>query len=236
VRGLRAAVVITGTDTGVGKTIVTAAIAAAAKAAGLTVAVVKPCQSGVGDESETDIDVVTRLAAPDYTKTLEKYPDPLAPSIAARIDGRPAIPLNLVVERLHALASEHDLLLIEGAGGVLVPLGSNDWTVIDLALALQAPAVVVIRPGLGTLNHTALTRLALAHRGVRDLVVLGEWPFEPALVHRTNLRALPPLAGVLPEQVGKLDPDEFQRRCADWLAPELHGTFDPDVFTISNRR
>ena len=86
-KGLRGAVVVTGTDTSVGKTIVTAAIAAAASAAGLTVAVVKPCQTGVSSADETDAETVARLAAPAYVTTLERYPDPLAPTIAARMAG-----------------------------------------------------------------------------------------------------------------------------------------------------
>ena len=235
-KGLRGAIVVTGTDTGVGKTVVTAAIAAAASVAGLTVAVVKPCQTGIDTDEETDADVVARLAAPDYVTTLERYPDPLAPTIAARIAGLPAVSLNLVVDTMHTLMAAHDLVLIEGAGGVLVPLGHDDWTVIELAAALQASAVVVARPGLGTLNHTALTRLALARRGVPDLLVLGEWPAEPELVHRTNLRALPPLSGAIPAGAGQLSQETFRGQCSEWLSPQLHGVLDVNVFTISNRR
>ena len=87
---LRGPVVITGTDTGVGKTVVTAAIAAAATACGLTVAVVKPCQTGIASGEEPDADVVARLAAPASSVTLARYPDPLAPSSAARVAGLPA--------------------------------------------------------------------------------------------------------------------------------------------------
>src|SRR5439155_16543911 len=84
--------VVTGTDTGVGKTIVTAAIAAAVRARGLTVAVVKPGQTG-GDD---DAGVVARLAAPERTLTLASYPDPLAPLAAARVSGLPPLGLDAV--------------------------------------------------------------------------------------------------------------------------------------------
>jgi len=230
VTALRGPVIVTGTDTGVGKTIVTAAIAAAATASGLTVAVVKPCQTGVDTDEEPDAAVVARLASPAHLATLASYPDPLAPATAARVAGLPMLTLHSVIDAVRELAASYDLVLVEGAGGVLVSLGADEWTIIDLAVALDAPAIVVARPGLGTLNHTALTRLALSARGVRDLVVLGSWPADPELVHRTNLRDLPPLAGVLPERAGALPEMEFRHRAGQWLGKELHGNFDAEGF------
>jgi len=229
--GVRGAVIVTGTDTGVGKTTVTAAISAAASAAGLAVAVVKPCQTGTAVETQSDAETVARLAAPAFVTTLESYPEPLAPLTAARIAGQPAIGLDAVVDTVRTLQSLHDLVLIEGAGGVLVPMGSNGWTVIDLAMALLAPAVVVVRAGLGTLNHTALTRLPLARKGIRDFIVIGEWPAEPALVHRTNLRDLPVLSGALPERAGAMAADDFRRLAPEWLTPDLHGHLQPASLT-----
>lgn len=229
-------VVVTGTDTGVGKTIVTAAIAAAATTAGLRVAVIKPCQTGIATGEETDADVIARLGAPEVTTTLASYPEPLAPPVAARIAGVPALELDAVIDAVRTWSQVYDLVLLEGAGGLLVPLGSNDWTVVDLAMALSAPAVVVARAGLGTLNHTALTRLALAHHGIHDLIVIGSWPREPELVHRTNLRELPALAGALPDAAGALTSEEFRRRAPEWLSAELHGQFGAESFTIANRR
>jgi dethiobiotin synthetase len=234
--GLRGPVVVTGTDTGVGKTIVTAAIAAAATAAGLTVAVVKPCQTGIATDDEPDADVVERLAAPAYVTTLEGYPEPLAPTAAARVAGLPTLPLETVVDAVHTLLQVHDLVLVEGAGGVLVPMGTDDWTVVDLAMALEAPAVVVARAALGTLNHTGLTRLALSRRGIRDHLVIGSWPREPELVHRTNLRDLPPLAGAVPEGAGTLPGDEFRHKAPEWLNADLHGRLDTYAFTVMMRR
>lgn len=225
---LRGPVVVTGTDTGVGKTIVTAAIAAAATSAGFGVAVVKPCQTGLALGEEPDADVVARLAAPASSKTLFSYPDPLAPSTAARVAGLPMLALGSVLGVVTSLAASHDLVLIEGAGGLLVSLGSADWTIADLAVSLGAPAVVVARPDLGTLNHTALTRQALDERGVEQRLVLGSWPAAPELVHRTNLRDLPVLSGVLPAGVGGLAPEEFRRAAPGWLSKELHGDWQPD--------
>jgi dethiobiotin synthetase len=223
VTGLRGPVVITGTDTGVGKTIVTAAVAAAATSSGLRVAVVKPCQTGVALGEEPDADVVARLAAPASSVTVASYPDALAPLTAARVSGLPAVEMGIVAEVVSRLAAEHDLVLIEGAGGVLVQMGSGGWTVADLAVSVDAQSIVVARPDLGTLNHTELTRGVLIARGIEPLLVLGSWPATPELVQRTNLRDLPALSGVLPAAAGSLPADVFRRSARAWLSAELHG-------------
>lgn len=226
--GVRGPVVVTGTDTGVGKTIVMAAVAATATSSGLRVAVVKPCQTGMALGEEPDADVVARLAAPASSTTLFSYPDPLAPSTAARVAGLPTLPLGSVLGVATSMAAQHDVVLIEGAGGLLVSLGSGGWTIADLAVSLGATAIVVARPDLGTLNHTALTLQALEERDVEHRLVLGSWPASPELVHRTNLRDLPALSGVLPAGAGRLPPDEFQRSARDWLSAELHGDWQAD--------
>jgi dethiobiotin synthetase len=215
--------VVTGTDTGVGKTVVTAAIAAAAGSAGRRVAVVKPAQTGTATGEETDADTVRRLAAPATVTTLAAYPDPLAPLTAARVAGLPPLEPDLVLSTVDQLDHEHDLVLLEGAGGLLVPMGVAAWTIADLASALDAEVVVVARAGLGTLNHTALTLEALERRDLTGAVVIGSWPAAPELVHRTNRAELPgELAGVLPE--GAPDRPDFRDAAATWLAPALYGT------------
>jgi dethiobiotin synthetase len=220
-------VLVTGTDTGVGKTVVTAAIAAAATQAGLRVAVLKPAQTGADD----DAGVVRRQAAPTTVDTMIGYPEPLAPLAAARVAGAPPLVLADVLSTVERLAAEHELVLIEGAGGLLVPLGGGGWTAADLAVALGAPAVVVVRAGLGTLNHTALTLEALERREVGAVTVIGAWPAAPELVHRTNLGDLAgELAGAVPEGAGALDATAFRAAAADWLAPDLHGRFDAAAF------
>jgi dethiobiotin synthetase len=236
-------VVITGTDTGVGKTVVTAALAATATAAGRRVAVVKAAQTGIparppsggaagsrpatADAAESDGAVVARLGAPATVRTLAEYPDPLAPLAAARVAGLEPLPMADVVDAVAELAGEHDLVLIEGAGGLLVQLGRGGWTLAHLAVRLRAPAVVVVRAGLGTLNHTALTLEALGRRHVPNRVVIGEWPAEPTLVHRTNLADLPgELGGVVPGGVGGWPGTRFRAAAAGWLAPELYGHLD----------
>ncbi len=263
--GLRGPLVVTGTDTGVGKTIVTAAISAAATAHGLRVAVVKPGQTGIQGSvsaqpavepsleptAESDEDTIVRLAAPATARTLVTYPDPLAPLAAARVAGLMPLNRESVAAAVRVLAATHDLVLIEGAGGLLVPMGAGGWTIADLAgdlagdlaadPAAAAPGagagsgvVVVTRAGLGTLNHTALTLEALARRGLEALVVIGAWPAEPELVHRTNLADFPDdLAGVVPDGAAALAPETFRASAPAWLAPALHGDFDPAKFRTS---
>lgn len=224
-------VLVTGTDTGVGKTVVTAALAAAAGSAGLRVAVVKPAQTGTDSGERGDAAEVVRLAGPATALTLAEYPDPLAPLVAARVAGLPALELSAAVDAVRAEAERHDLVLFEGAGGLLVPMGvrpsGEAWTVADLAMLLGAAAVVVARAGLGTLNHTALTLEALHRRALPACVVIGAWPDEPEPVHWTNLtELLPRLAGVVPERVGGFEPGVFRRSAPGWLAPPLYGVLD----------
>ncbi|MEV0152475.1 dethiobiotin synthase [Micromonospora sp. NPDC050686] len=222
---------VTGTDTEVGKTVVTAAVAAAAQAAGMRVAVIKPGQTGTATGEPGDVDSVHRLAAPLTGRTLASFPDPLAPLAAARVAGLEPLELYTAVDAVRAEADKHDLVLVEGAGGLLVPMGlrpsGEPWTVADLAVSLGIPAVVVARAGLGTLNHTALTLEALERRGVPAGVVLGAWPAEPELVHWANLTDLVPnLLGAVPMGAGAMDPGVFRRSAPGWLTPELYGVLD----------
>jgi dethiobiotin synthase len=207
--------IITGTGTEVGKTIVTAALAATASDAGLRVAVVKLAQTGIAAVDESDVDIVTRLSGVTDVQELARYPEPLAPATAARRAGVAALPVAAMVDRVRAL-SDRDVVLVEGAGGVLVRLDDDGHTVVDVAAALDAAVVIVSAAGLGTLNATALTCAALRARGVRCAgVVIGSWPAEPDLAAQANLEDLPsyagvPLLGVLPAGSGGLDPKAFR--------------------------
>jgi dethiobiotin synthetase len=210
---------VTGTDTGVGKTVVTAALAAAATAAGASVAVLKPAQTGIAPGIESDVDAVVRLAAPAVARSLADFPAPLAPLVAAESADKPPLALDAVLAAVSALRSSHDLVLVEGAGGLLVPMGPG-WTNADVAQQLGEPALVVVRAGLGTLNHTALTLEALTRRGVQAYVAIGAWPARPELVHRTNLTHLPgERVGVVPDGVGRWPAERFRAAASRWFAP-----------------
>src|SRR6187200_1778108 len=146
--------VVTGTGTGVGKTVVTAAVAALHPN---RVAVLKPVQSGVAVGEPGDLADVVRLAAPDTVCELARYPDPLAPATAARRAGRPALDPAAAARAATLLAADHDLVLVEGAGGLLVRFTDAGAPLADVAALLGAPVLVVMTAGLGTLNAAALT-------------------------------------------------------------------------------
>ncbi|MET0740628.1 MAG: dethiobiotin synthase [Candidatus Nanopelagicales bacterium] len=228
--------VVTGTGTGVGKTVVTAALAALAAARGATVAVAKPAQTGVGQHEEGDVDVVRRLAGVEDLHEFVRYPDPLAPAAAARVSALAALDLVEAAGRIRELARSHRLVLVEGAGGLLVRYDEDGGTIADLARMLSAPVLVVAPPTLGTLNHTALTLETMANRGLALAgVVLGWWPESPDLASRCNIRDLEtlaarPLSGALRDGCGQLDAPEFLLAARDGLAPDLGGRFDAADF------
>ena len=216
--------IVTGTGTGVGKTVVTAAIAALAP----SVCVVKPAQTGVSADEPGDLADVVRRAGPHVrTVELARYPDPLSPEAAARRAGLPTLTLDDVVAAVRRCDS--NLVLVEGAGGLLVRFSEDGLTLADVAGALHAPVLVVTSAGLGTLNTTALTLEALATRGITCAgLVLGCWPSAPDLAARSNvtdLRAMAPLVGAVPEGADG-DP-------RDWLGASLGGRFDADEWARS---
>ncbi|MBI1378298.1 MAG: ATP-dependent dethiobiotin synthetase BioD [Frankiales bacterium] len=228
--------VVSGTGTDVGKTVVTAAVAALARDRGSRVAVVKPGQTGVAPGEPGDLEVVRRLAGVDDLHEHARYPDPLAPATAARRASRPALDVGESAAAVRGLAAGRDLVLVEGAGGLLVRYDDDGATIADWARALDAPVLVVVHPALGTLNQTALTLEAMAHRGLRLAgVVIGAWPREPDLAARCNLRDLEtlaarPLSGAVAEGAGALDAAGFLRAAREGLEPALGGAFDARDF------
>ncbi|MGW4046711.1 dethiobiotin synthase [Streptomyces sp. NPDC004721] len=229
--------VITGTGTEVGKTVATAAVAAAAVAAGRSVAVLKPAQTGVGPGERGDADEVARLAGAVTARELARYPEPLAPATAALRAGRAPVRPPEVAEAAAKLATEHDLVLVEGAGGLLVRFDADGGTLADAAKLLGAPVLVVATAGLGTLNTTELTARELRSRELDLLgVVIGSWPTAPDLACRCNVTDLPeaagaPLLGALPEAAGALPPATFRTMAPEWLAPCLNGLWNAEEFT-----
>jgi dethiobiotin synthetase len=222
------AIVVTGTGTEIGKTIVTAAIAANAAARGQRVAVVKAAQTGIGDGDEADVDVGSPLTTQTDIHELARYPEPLAPATAARRAGVRALSVSAAVSAIKSMA-DRDLVLVEGAGGLLVRLDDSDGTIADIASGLDADVVVVTSPGLGTLNLTALTCNAVRDRGLNCLgVVIGAWPAVPDLAATANLADLPSYAGTqllgaMPESIGDLPPSQFLEVAMSSLAPALDG-------------
>jgi dethiobiotin synthetase len=233
------ALLVTGTGTGVGKTVVTAAVAALAADKGERVVVLKPAQTGEPDGGAGDLAEVVRLAGPVGTVELARYPDPLSPAAAARRSGRPALTLDAIGDAVAAARAEADLVLVEGAGGLLVHYDDRGLTMADLAAELGLPVLVVTTAGLGTLNTTALTLEAMERRGlVLHGLAIGAWPAEPDLADRCNVADLEgltgrPLAGVLPGGAAALAQPEFLATARAGLGQGLGGRFDPSAFRQS---
>ncbi|HAM24978.1 MAG TPA: dethiobiotin synthase [Actinobacteria bacterium] len=238
---------ITGTGTDVGKTIVTATVAINALRAGQRVAVIKPGQTGVGPADPGDVDVVRSLVASAVsgeqlagltTHELARFTHPLAPAAAARLAHLPALSLSEVVTQCHAISETADLTVIEGAGGLLVNFSDHaPWTVADLAREVSAKVVVVVASGLGTLHHTAATVEAANGRDLDVLgLIIGAWPRTPDLAACANLAdldAIAPLIGALPENSGvRHDLSDIAARS---LGPELGGRFDAADFAQAHR-
>ena len=209
--------VVTGTSTGVGKTVATAALAVTTPGA----LVVKPVQTGAadGDSDAREVHRLTGAEVQEWT-TLE---EPLAPDTAARRQGVGIPTVSAYAERILALPAE--AVVVEGAGGLLVRLDAEGGTLLDLAALLSAATdvevVVVVAAGLGTLNHTELTVDALHRRGltVRGLVV-GAWPDSPGLAELCNLddlQRVAPLLAVLPAGAGGLDRAAFVAAAPGWF-------------------
>lgn len=215
-------VVVTGTDTDVGKTVVTAALVATLVAAGLAVAAYKPTQTGVAPGETGDMGEVERLTGA-LTAEGTRLIAPMAPRPAAQLEGRTLPSLTHHLEAIDHLSARHDVVVVEGAGGLLVELTAEGQTLADLAAALpDSGTVLVARSALGTLNHTMLTREALSHRGIRLLgVVIGSWPADPDVIETTNrdyFAALPEgLLGTVPQGAPALSPEAFRTEAPLWL-------------------
>ncbi|WP_017197703.1 dethiobiotin synthase [Arthrobacter sp. M2012083] len=216
-------ILVTGTDTGVGKTITSAAITAALHSRGRTVAVYKPCQSG-NAQGDSDCAEVARLADPVTSEAGVVLEEPMAPVPAAALDEVTLPSLAAHAGRIRELIASHDHVLVEGAGGLLVELDHDGGTLADLGTHLGdlSGFAVVTRPALGTLNHTALTLEALDARTLPVVgVVLGSWPARPGAVelsNRVTLRSWPvPFLGAVPAGASGLDPADFRAHARGWL-------------------
>lgn len=217
--------VVTGTGTGVGKTVATAALACHARQAGIDVAVCKPVQTGT-DAGDDDLTEVARLSGVTELAGWARYPRPMAPRAAAGLAGTSLPTRDELLRLIRGLDYPGRLTLVEGAGGLLVELADDGTTLRDLAAELGAAALVVVTAELGTLNHTALTLEALAAHGISCAgLAIGSWPGNPGSVERSNLSALArlgPVRAALPAGAGSLDAAGFAAICAaafdrDWV-------------------
>ena len=205
-------IAVTGTNTDVGKTVSTAAIAAVLKRRGFDVVAAKPIQTGE-EAGQGDASAVAKLAG---IETFERwrYPEPLAPNLAARRAGIETPSLDEVAEWVRSLDAPDRVVLVEGAGGLLVRL-ADDYTLADIAKATGAPLVVVTSLGLGSLNLAELTCVHARATGLEVLGLIGgSMPDNPNLPTRLNVEEMPEVTGAeywghLPEGCGRLSQDEF---------------------------
>lgn len=217
---------VTGTDTGVGKTVVAAALARLLKMRGLNVGVMKPVTSGCREEEgrlvSDDALLLTQAAGVPCPEDVAPYllREPLAPAEAAKRDGI-RIDFSHIREAYDRLAAQYDYLIVEGAGGLMVPLAGG-MLVADLARQLELPLLVVARPGLGTINHTVLTCFAAGQMGLSvSGVVVNRYPADPGPAERSaphHIGSLcgAPVLGIWPER-SDLDELEIVDGLADWL-------------------
>ena len=185
---------VTATDTGVGKTITTALLAAIFKAQGVTVGVMKPVQCAGHDAAflKRVLALEDRLALinPCYA------PEPLSPHLALR-RAKIKFDRRQVLDGLKELQARYDIVLVEGAGGLMVPL-SDGYYNADLIADMQAQVIIVARPGLGTINHTLLTVNEAKRHGlkIKGLVFCHTRPGKKSLPERTNPQEIEKLSGV----------------------------------------
>lgn len=197
---------VVGTDTGIGKTVVTAGLVANLRDQGKEARAIKPAQTGYPEDD--DAGYVQEICGGDAATKLRTYGEPLAPAVAARRADETLAFDDLVADTEAALA-EAEIGVVEGAGGLRVPLSTNpEREIVDLVEALDLPALVVARSGLGTLNHTALTVEALRRREIPVLgVALNQYEGD-GVAERTNPAELERMCDCEVQTLPVIDPDD----------------------------
>lgn len=202
---------ITGTDTGVGKTVVSAAIIRLLRSIGIAAAAMKPVETGCKSEGGSllpeDAIFLKRIAGMDEAADIVapyRYKSPLAPLAAAETDATPLPDLDVIKKLFEYLSGKYEAVVVEGAGGLMVPL-TERYYMLDLAAELGLPLIVVSRPGLGMINHSLLTIKCALNAGldVGGLVINYSSLPENSLAEKTNpelvQRLSPvPLMGIFP--------------------------------------
>jgi dethiobiotin synthetase len=222
-------VFITGTDTEVGKSVVAAAICAAAVDQGLSVAAFKPVVTGLNEPAgdwPPDHELLAQVAnagqGPDDVAPY-RFGPAVSPHLAQSLSGE-EIDADSLVAAAHAEADRADALVVEGVGGLLVPL-TNDYLVRDFAGELSLPVVIAARPGLGTISHSLLTVEAARAVALRvQAVVLTPWHDEPSQMEWSNMETIERFGEVPVIGLPHTDPDSLAEAGAvlpvsDWLSP-----------------
>lgn len=222
-------VFVTGTDTEVGKTVLAAAITAAAVSRGMTIACYKPVVTGLDDDPgpfgrDHELLAMTANAgqAPEDVAP-HRFGPAVSPHLAAELAGEQLDP-EAMVAAAEAQAARADALVVEGVGGLMVPL-AHEYLVRDLAGELGLPVVITARPGLGTINHSLLAVEACRAVALRiQAVVLTPWPDEPSAMERSNMETIErfgevPVLGLPRADAGTLSAAGSALPVSDWLSP-----------------
>jgi len=195
VRGL----FVTGTDTGVGKSVLAAAVCAGLAARGKRVAAFKPVVTGLDEEPgewPPDHDLLAGVTGQDpHAVSPRRFGPAVSPHLAAQLDGTTLEPGELIAAARRAGAWA-DALVCEGVGGLMVPI-TPGYLVRDFAVDLGMPVLIAARPGLGTINHALLTLEAARTAGLQPLsVVMTPWPESPGTIETSNRETVERLGGV----------------------------------------
>ena len=201
---------VTATDTEVGKTVVAAGLALVLRERGHNVGVMKPVASGGvdGPDGVVSPDALFLKEAAGVDDPMELINpvclrEPLAPTVAAKREGK-HVSFEAVLQAFHALKARHETLIVEGVGGLVVPV-AHETNVADMAEEMGLPLIIVARPGLGTINHTLLTVEAALHRELRiSGIVISRYPADPGVADKTNPHVIEqesgvPVLGLLPD-------------------------------------
>jgi len=207
---------ITGTDTGVGKTYVAKGIARTLTRGGIDVGVMKPAETGCrkrfGQLIPSDASSLMKTTGVRDALDLVnpyRFSKPLAPSVASELAGKTISPAG-IVNSFQVLSRRHDFMIVEGAGGIMVPLSGN-YLYLDLAAALRLPIVVVARPGLGTINHTLLTISALKKRRlqVAGFVMNYARDWKKGIAEKTSTSVIEKISGARLLGIVRYGSDDF---------------------------
>jgi dethiobiotin synthetase len=188
---------VTGTDTGVGKTLVTAGLAASLRSSGINIGVMKPIETGFIPRLSDSAFLKKIAGVKDSLESISPYrlKLPLSPFAAAQIE-KVSIRLERIDQAFHKLLRRHQCLLVEGAGGLLVPI-TRKGTMADLAIHLKLPLLIIARTNLGTLNHTLLTVEVARAKNIPVVgVIFNHLVPRKGLAERTNPSAIKPFLTV----------------------------------------
>ncbi len=224
---------VTGTDTGVGKTVVTAALIRAIRLSGLRVGGMKPIETGC---FKSEFRVRERVLIPsdgmflremaDMDDSIDlvapvRYKNPLAPLTASEIENVP-VDIKKIKKAYSELSKNFDVVIIEGIGGLLVPI-TRDYLVIDLAKDFSLPVIIISRPGLGTINHTLLTVNCAIREGldIAGIIINYSQPPDGTIAEATNPEVIRqmssvPLLGIFP-YVGEIQSASIEKAALENL-------------------